>query len=645
MKKRLQNIFKFTILTSTLLFTSGAYANLLSVSEQQLSSYQLKAEQLNLAQHKVWQRLLYLGKNKTTSKVALDSFFLAPENKNSKQYVSAQAELSENIKALFDTTDSDQNFRCKFPARSEWLIDQLKISADDLPKIKCEEFSEWINTIKPNKITMIFATDFMGNPSSMFGHTLLRLDPAHQKELNLVSYALNYAATPETNDNDFAYAWKGLTGKYPSQYSLMSYYHKVKEYGDLESRDLWEYELDFTPEQTQFIVKHIWELKDVRFPYYFINDNCSYALLGLFDLLDANSTLQSQFDLVAVPIETIKALEKAQLIKDVVYRPSLETQLLSQAKQHGKSLAEHAHHIAYVETKEHHAYLEPFSDLERAKILEMAYDDLYLALIGNKVTKEFAQPRLRALLGERSKLNAAKQRQEPKRPQYDPVQGHHSRSLVSSVGRVQNQDILEIEHRQAYHDLTDPQAGQRFGTQLIFLQGKAQIREDDIKLEHVKLMSVNSLNPINPFKTPLSWGMHLGWQQESVHEGKFTDDKQHGVLNFNTQAGYSIGDQDNRFLCYAQMQGIIQTGKSLEHGWRVAPAPTFGCLNQWSEHINSTLQLEVPFWLEQEKWNLRANSQWQYAFNQNNAVRLNWQYQLQESQDWHKISLGYAHYF
>ncbi len=76
----------------------------------------------------------------------------------------------------------------------------------------------------------------------MFGHTLLRLDPKDQQQLNLVSYAVNYAATVAGNDN-WSYAWKGLTGQYPGEYYLSPYYRKVKEYGDFESRDLWEYEL------------------------------------------------------------------------------------------------------------------------------------------------------------------------------------------------------------------------------------------------------------------------------------------------------------------------------------------------------------------------------------------------------------------
>jgi hypothetical protein len=71
---------------------------------------------------------------------------------------------------------------------------------------------------------------------------------------------VNYAATVNSDDN-WSYAWKGLVGKYPGEYSLMPYYRKVKEYGDFESRDLWEYELNLNPEETAFLVKHIWEMQ------------------------------------------------------------------------------------------------------------------------------------------------------------------------------------------------------------------------------------------------------------------------------------------------------------------------------------------------------------------------------------------------
>lgn len=62
----------------------------------------------------------------------------------------------------------------------------------------------------------------------------------------------------------------------------------------------------------------------------------------------------------------------------MVYRPALETQLLSQAKQHGTDLAKVAHQIAFTETDQVQSMLKTYSQQDQVKILEIAYDDLYL---------------------------------------------------------------------------------------------------------------------------------------------------------------------------------------------------------------------------------------------------------------------------
>jgi hypothetical protein len=274
----------------------------------------------------------------------------------------------------------------------------------------------------------------------------------------------------------------------------------------------------------------------------------------------------------------------------------------------------------------------------------MAYDDLYLALIAHRINSDFAQPRLRAVLGQRSRLDITKQRQAPSEPEFNPLQGHNARHWMISMGQVQGQNILEVEHRQAYHDLIDPSMGYRFGTQLMFLQGKAQLREEQLKLEQFTLMSVNSYNPINPFKTPISWGMALGWQQESLSHGQFSSEQQHGVVSANAQVGYSLADLEHKHLCYAQVKGYLQAGQVIDDGWRVGAAPTVGCLNRWSDKVQSVVQAEIPYWLEQEQWNLRLNTQLQYAFNPQHTVRVQWQYQ-QQQQDWTKATLGYMWFF
>ncbi|MFA2953013.1 DUF4105 domain-containing protein [Acinetobacter pittii] len=629
------SLVKSVVLVFASLAVNIAYSADINPSIQKYWSI---AEQQNLDQDITWQRLMYANKNQK-SEVTYSGYFLSENGKNN-----LKEELKADISALFVPAQDNQSIRCKFPARSQWLMQKVGIQENELPQVKCTEFENWIGQIKPHKATLIYATDFMGNPSSMFGHTLLRLDPKDQQQLNLVSYAVNYAATVAGNDN-WSYAWKGLTGQYPGEYSLMPYYRKVKEYGDFESRDLWEYELNLSPEETRFLVSHIWEMQHVSFPYYFVSDNCAYRLLGLVDLVKPESNLQEKFTYASIPMETIKSMQQQGLTKAPVYRPALETQLLAQAHQHGASLAKVAHQIAMLPIQQSSQILKSFTEQDQAKILEMAYDDLYLQFIGRKVEESIAQPQLRQLLALRSQIDLDKQRQEPKRPTKEPTQGHNARNLSLKAGEVQGDKFIELGHRQAYHDLIDPQGGYRAGTQLLFLNGNAQWRDDHLKLERLDLLEVNSYNPIQPFKTPLSWGFNLGWRQEAIHDGSFSEDKQHGVASFNAQVGYSLADYGRKHICYGQVQTYVQTGSNLDKGWRVGMGPTLGCMNQWFERFNSVVQIELPYWKDQNQWNLRVNTQWQYVINRNNAVRLNWDYEQQNHQDWMKSSLGYVWFF
>lgn len=629
------SLMKSVVLVFASLAVNIAYSADINPSIQKYWSI---AEQQNLDQDITWQRLMYANKNQK-SEVTYSGYFLSENGKNN-----LKEELKADISALFMPAQDNQSIRCKFPARSQWLMQKVGIQENELPQVKCSEFENWIGQIKPHKATLIYATDFMGNPSSMFGHTLLRLDPKDQQQLNLVSYAVNYAATVAGNDN-WSYAWKGLTGQYPGEYSLMPYYRKVKEYGDFESRDLWEYELNLSPEETRFLVSHIWEMQHVSFPYYFVSDNCAYRLLGLVDLVKPESNLQEKFTYASIPMETIKSMQQQGLTKAPVYRPALETQLLSQAHQHGASLAKVAQQIAMLPIQQSSQILKSFTEQDQAKILEMAYDDLYLQFIGRKVEESIAQPQLRQLLALRSQIDLDKQRQEPKRPTKEPTQGHNARNLSLKAGEVQGDKFIELGHRQAYHDLIDPQGGYRAGTQLLFLNGNAQWRDDHLKLERLDLLEVNSYNPIQPFKTPLSWGFNLGWRQEAIHDGSFSEDKQHGVASFNAQVGYSLADYGRKHICYGQVQTYVQTGSNLDKGWRVGMGPTLGCMNQWFERFNSVVQIELPYWEDQNQWNLRVNTQWQYVINRNNAVRLNWDYEQQNHQDWMKSSLGYVWFF
>ena len=117
----------------------------------------------------------------------------------------------------------------------------------------------------------------------MFGHTLMTINSKENRKSSargLLDYALNYAAY--TGDLDpIRYVLYGLMGGYPGYFSLMAYHTKVREYSDLENRDLWEYRLSLNSEEIERLIHHFWDLMNTTFDYFYLRENCSYHLLSL----------------------------------------------------------------------------------------------------------------------------------------------------------------------------------------------------------------------------------------------------------------------------------------------------------------------------------------------------------------------------
>ncbi|MCY1497741.1 hypothetical protein D9M68_317120 [compost metagenome] len=107
-----------------------------------------------------------------TSFVDDPDFFLAPDGAEHPQ-----AELAATLEALYAPPGlGDRHAQCVYPARTRWLRDQLQL--DDLPQVECPEFQTWYRDINPHSAVLVFPAAYLNSPSSMFGHTLLRIDQA-----------------------------------------------------------------------------------------------------------------------------------------------------------------------------------------------------------------------------------------------------------------------------------------------------------------------------------------------------------------------------------------------------------------------------------------------------------------------------------
>jgi len=284
----------FFLFLSTACF--DAHGELLLPDKQMLPGKQEQADEL--ASHSYWLQLNHYRSGITSTwKSEIDSpnFFLAPAGKRDP-LAELQATLAAfgQIQSPNELTDKYRENVCRFPARFNWLKQKL---AANWPDVDCVEMQQWQAIIQPKGMTLVFPTAFMNNPSSMFGHTLLRIDAKDQtRNKELVAFAVNFAALPDGGDNAATFAFKGMTGQYPAAFSLMPYYRKVREYNDLESRDIWEYKLDFSEQEVNNILLHIWELKDTEFDYYFLDDKLLMSMEAFDFSLENNPHLKAKID-------------------------------------------------------------------------------------------------------------------------------------------------------------------------------------------------------------------------------------------------------------------------------------------------------------------------------------------------------------
>ena len=297
---------------------------------------QARARSLQLADDPAWADLLQYEPHPLTRRLRSladdPGFFNAPDGASNPA-----AELDATLARLFDPArpdDPDSHPQCRFPARLHWLRTRLGMSTATLPAQPCPRLEAWMAEINPAGVTLVFPSAYVNSPASMFGHTLLRIDAVGQTEATrLLAYTINYAAKADASDG-FSFALKGLTGLYPGMLSSSPYYVKVREYSDMESRDVWEYQLNLSTAETRQLLRHAWEIGATRFDYWFFDENCSYMILRLLDVARPGLRVSQRFPLTAIPVDTVKGVvDVPGLVTDITFRPAGGTELAHRASR------------------------------------------------------------------------------------------------------------------------------------------------------------------------------------------------------------------------------------------------------------------------------------------------------------------------
>jgi len=498
--------------------------------ESYLAALSERAQQLRLQEDPTWQILLHYKPSMMGVESLIDDprFFLAPRGKQDPV-----AELQATLAALFaPPQEESKDPRCRFVARRAWLGEVLQIDQSRLPQVECRQFDQALAKVDPRRAVLIFPGYHLNSPASMFGHTLISIEGPYQSKL--LAYAVNYAAfTDETNG--FAYAVKGLLGLYPGYFSILPYYEKVKEYSDLERRDLWEYELDLTPEEVGRMLLHVWELRNIASDYFFFGENCSYNLLFLLEAARPTLHLTEGTRPWVIPVDTVRLVREAGLIKNALYRPSKARRISRLAAQMTPDQQDLAMQVSAAGMPDG-GLPDAVPALGQVRILDLATEQIEYRYFRKELTQEEYQRQYREVLAARSKLGRPAGSDDPDPIPERPDLGHGSNRLALGGGVWKSRSFAELKLRPAFHHLQDPDAGYLEGSQIDFLNLvlRAYPEEGKAELHALDLINIVSLAPRDRIFQPVSWKVATGFLQKT-----FADGSDHLIYNLNPGGGFT----------------------------------------------------------------------------------------------------------
>ena len=540
-----------------------------------------QAEIQRLSQHPYWLRLLHFPAHtpmvgEWRSEIQSTSFFLDPDGE-----VNPAAELRKTLEALFSPVEStpDAHAQCRFIARFHWLKTKLDFAEITLPNVRCSRFEQWLDLQQVDSLSLIFVSAFMGNPASMYGHALLRLNYREDyKGRNLLAPTFSYGAVVDPEDSSIAYLFKGLSGGYLGKYADQQFYNFHHEYGETELRDLWEYELNLNREQQRRVIFHAWELLagKVKFPYYFLTDNCVFRLTDLLDHAWDETRFNSSWVPWRITLDAFLRLKEMKnrgepLVKRIRLIPSrqrrLEIRMLQLPDRErlwvGKLIAE-------PEVSKKPAF-QDLPETTQARIVDAAVEYYGYRLAENK-DKDLRSQKF-DLLRLRSRLPIIEQPKDEDFGLSPPTEGTPAVQIrLGSFYNPHSGNSLELGFRSSYHDLLGRPDGHLPNTHLETLSARFRLRKNGAELNMLEFFNLRTFD-VNLPDLPQTSG--ISWQTRFALEQRDLSCSSCRVLRFNVGWGKAML-WDNNILLFGLLDTFAQAGVSDKKQYALGVAPVLG---------------------------------------------------------------------
>jgi Domain of unknown function (DUF4105) len=615
-------ILRFFIYFFLALFSSHSFAE--AEASAEINSLVKQSETLRLAQHPYWLALMHYkpstpGENiQRHSEVTSTEFFLSADGRTN-----SPAELTATIAALFKpvNVNSNDHAQCRFVARYQWLRKVLNWDGITLPLAECKNFNAWQKNGRVESISLIFATGYLSNPASFYGHILLKFNADRKiAKSNILDESINFGAIVPENENGLVYVVKGLFGGYDASFSSARFYQQNHMYAENELRDMWEYELALSANEVNQIVQHSWELLSTKFTYYFLDKNCAYSMAELLELVIDQPLLPKTP--WSIPINVFNRMESltrngAPLVRNARLIPSRLNSYHAKyaglnAKQRTlvKSLTDNTLNF------DHQDYAD-LNETEKIGVTNTLIDYFEFRIIEEKNNAPFKKAKQQSLLA-RAKLaseSLTNIQSATNVPRVSPPHEGPKPSMIrlSLLNNAQLGPGIELRFRPTYFDLLSLDAGRLADSNVTMFDVKTIYADGRLSLRSLDLVNIETLNIA---QTPLTGDGGWAWKV------KFGFDSQDlscsNCMTFNATGGIGKAMQlSQRFSLYGLTDFFAQT--SHQGSGTLGAAPRFGLIGT-----------PVNGW----KSNLSAGEKYYFNGSKSSSHFYRWENRLGNQRDW-----------
>ncbi|MDX8386727.1 MAG: DUF4105 domain-containing protein [Gallionella sp.] len=624
-----------------------AYAEPTREQSRDIAAMLTLAEAADLSKQAEWHKILQYHRvfGQWKSRVDDPSYFLAEHGK-----VDPKAEWVATIRNAFDDSvalNSPQPNVCRYIARYQFLSRKMKAMGFDFLAPQCKGFDEWRAKFSTHSVTLIFASIYLNSPASMYGHTFMRFDSEKKGSFNRLNDSTVSYAVGGNADDDPLFILKSMIGSYPGEFYHIPFYNKVREYSDLDSRDMWEYETNLNSEEIDHMLAFIWEHSFTYTDYYFADDNCALMLLASLEAARPSLELLKQAKPWLIPLDVVKLVrDQLGLVTEIRYRPSQFNNAQFNFYRADKKVQKDA--VSLLDEENQEAVLSRYkNDGERAELL-----DISLAMLEYQRNRKHSAEDAEDISKYQLKLSVVRSTIfaesgfiNAPRPLFSPDEGHDSFRAGLAYGAINSLGYGQLNFRASNHDGLDPDSGYAPGARSKMGDLYLRFNEKHVEFERLDIFEVFAPSIRSAWFSHPTIKFSASIQREVLSDNSLSPVQL--ALNAGAGVSYRLGEYSR---AYVLAEGVMKLGD----GNAITLGPSAGVVHTVTDSIRFEVESSAQWYVsgnDQHTWLYRvgggiASDVW----NKQNNVRLSIARQLQgnssnTSRDFTDIRIAYFHYF